>query len=411
MTESYKNVFPFAQEVILEEIVGKTRIASFPPTGVELKEGNEVYKTIVQNTFTELPAWFNENKLSKYELGIDIYMRNKIIEKYRKEKRNITIKETFEEICEKNYTGTDFEIFLKTFNFCEDNKLINYGIDILTIFDIIKQLYYQDEKDISDEISNETNENNKSIIVVKKHLYYKERYIKPELLKTVKCIKCNNSAQYFSSNLNFSCVNCYKSDALINKKFHEITPELLNAIWSKHEEFYLLQGIEKYGDEWDKVMEYVNVNNKNELNVKKTKEMCIFHFINMCILETLEEYHALPFFKFQNQITAFIAFLSTIDPVLSNKVSKEFLKIMKTKETQSEVIKELIDVAKNEALNRITLKQEKIHRLKKVRLEALIKKLELKIKAIYNMNKEPSEVRKELTEKRYGLLDELSKIN
>ena len=84
---------------------------------------------------------------------------------------------------------------------------------------------------------------------------------------------------------------------------------------------------------------------------------------------------------------------------------------MKTKETQSEVIKELIDVAKNEALNRITLKQEKIHRLKKVRLEALIKKLELKIKAIYNMNKEPSEVRKELTEKRYGLLDELSKIN
>ena len=131
----------------------------------------------------------------------------------------------------------------------------------------------------------------------------------------------------------------------------------------------------------------------------------------MCILETLEEYHALPFFKFQNQITAFIAFLSTIDPVLSNKVSKEFLKIMKTKETQSEVIKELIDVAKNEALNRITLKQEKIHRLKKVRLEALIKKLELKIKAIYNMNKEPSEVRKELTEKRYGLLDELSKIN
>ena len=40
---------------------------------------------------------------------------------------------------------------------------------------------------------------------------------------------------------------------------------------------------------------------------------------------------------------------------------------MKTKETQSEVIKELIDVAKNEALNRITLKQEKIHRLKKVR--------------------------------------------
>ena len=171
MTESYRNVFPFAQEVILEEIVGKTRIASFPPTGVELKEGNEVYKTIVQNTFTDLPAWFNENKLSKYELGIDIYMRNKIIEKYRKEKRNITIKETFEEICEKNYTGTDFEIFLKTFNFCEDNKLINYGIDILTIFDIIKQLYYQDEKDISDEISNETNENNKSIIVVKKHLY------------------------------------------------------------------------------------------------------------------------------------------------------------------------------------------------------------------------------------------------
>ena len=80
MTESYRNVFPFAQEVILEEIVGKTRIASFPPTGVELKEGNEVYKTIVQNTFTELPAWFNENKLSKYELGIDIYMRNKIIE-------------------------------------------------------------------------------------------------------------------------------------------------------------------------------------------------------------------------------------------------------------------------------------------------------------------------------------------
>ena len=131
----------------------------------------------------------------------------------------------------------------------------------------------------------------------------------------------------------------------------------------------------------------------------------------MCILERIDEYKTLPFHKFKNQVTSLIAFFSILDPSIANQLSKEFLKIMHNQQTQSEVTTHLINYAVTIVKELIVKKKGKIERLIKVRNEAYMKRIELKMAAIENMFKEATAVRNELIERREAMIAELNEIN
>ena len=72
-----------------------------------------------------------------------------------------------------------------------------------------------------------------------------------------------------------------------NKIEERITTKLDEEKWKEEETQKLLDGIEKYGDNWDEILNYVNnsENNKNKEIIKKTKEDCIMHLLQLPIKE------------------------------------------------------------------------------------------------------------------------------
>ena len=72
-----------------------------------------------------------------------------------------------------------------------------------------------------------------------------------------------------------------------NKIEERITTKLDEEKWKEEETQKLLDGIEKYGDNWDEILNYVNSpeNNKNKEIIKKTKEDCIMHLLQLPIKE------------------------------------------------------------------------------------------------------------------------------
>ena len=72
-----------------------------------------------------------------------------------------------------------------------------------------------------------------------------------------------------------------------NKIEERITTKLDEEKWKEEETQKLLDGIEKYGDNWDEILNYVNSpeNSKNKEIIKKTKEDCIMHLLQLPIKE------------------------------------------------------------------------------------------------------------------------------
>ena len=72
-----------------------------------------------------------------------------------------------------------------------------------------------------------------------------------------------------------------------NKIEERITTKLDEEKWKEEETQKLLDGIEKYGDNWDEILNYVNSpeNSKNKEIIKKTKEDCTMHLLQLPIKE------------------------------------------------------------------------------------------------------------------------------
>ncbi|KAL6120581.1 hypothetical protein NUSPORA_02667 [Nucleospora cyclopteri] len=387
-----KNLFPKAQEVFIEETVGINRVNAHPPTSKDPKEGIKLENCSVKESIplTAFPSWFKIDKPSSREKKIEIEARNFVVDFYREKKREIGVEETFLEFSKK--CGIDsFDEFLDIFDFCEENKLINFLSEL---------------EETSGDLPIESTEIN-SLIRIVDTKYFIKKYVDPSLLEKAVCLNCSEKASFFTADLFFVCNKCFEQEnykSYQKKNFHALSQQLIDGIWSKKEEFLLLKGIEKHGDSWEEVAQFVGC--------KKSKEMCIFHFITLCILEAIEEYHVLPFTKFSNQITTFIAFISnSLDLSISAKIAKRFLAIMKSRETQSEVIDELLKISQEESMAVLEMSKVKVERLREVRLEALCKKISLKIQCIEKMYKEVGDVKEELIEKKNNIIQELSRLS
>lgn len=410
-----KNIFPGAEEVIIEEIIAAKRISSKIPSDVECLESNYSENTT--------PIYNSKQNSVLPANTADYDIKLKIVNYFLSKKRDITVKETFElvkqDLDSRNLVFIDF---LTIFNWLEESKHINYLVNMhIGMSDInnLKRSILNNEKETNNKTKSTENSPNTAdkICAQSNHKYRTEKYIDPSKLLLTNCCKCENKANCFTSEFKFYCSNCTEGSS---KRFHGITDNLINCMWSKKEEYYLLKAIETHKDNWELVEKVVNspdnVSKTNEENVSeiipttktfKTKEMCIFHFINMCILERLEEYNTLPFTKFQNQITPLIAFFSSVDCHISYKLVKKFFSIMHEGKSQTDVSKELLLTAIEECKLLINNKKEKIQRLNLVKIDAYLKRINLKIQSIEDTFNQVAKVKEELVEKREGLMEEI----
>ncbi|KAI7901519.1 uncharacterized protein BX663DRAFT_437567 [Cokeromyces recurvatus] len=125
------------------------------------------------------------------------------------------------------------------------------------------------------------------------------------------------------------CPLCYKEGRFPITSFssdfirYEVSPykhdDDEEAEWTDEETLLLLEAIELYDDDWNTIAEYVG---------KKTREQCIFHFLQMPIEEPYhdnDEYHKVlehkrtPFSQADNPVMSVLAFLaSAIDPKVAS---------------------------------------------------------------------------------------------
>ncbi|ORD94580.1 hypothetical protein ECANGB1_474 [Enterospora canceri] len=404
------NIYPRAERVELEPIIGSSRSVARAPVRVAHESTSPPSETGDAIFIGAVPEWFKRDSLSEHERGVDITVRNRIVDFYQNKRRNIGVGEVYGLFAVEYEIGL-FDSILGVFNVCEELRLIN-----TTYSGITEQLFTIETNGSSNNSSNgnssnnnnnysNNHNNNSNIINTTEYTYLTEKYTDPTSFIGAKCGECNKQAEYFTSGFEFSCEECRGEDA----RHHRITGELAAALWDKKEEYWLLRGIEEHRDSWESVAEMVN--ERSGSGRRKSKEMCIFHFINQGILERIEEYETLPFSKFENQTTALVAFFSMLDGAISAAVAGEFLRVMQKKEREAECAEHLIAVAVEEAKRRVELKRRKIGRLQEVKLDAWIKKIELKMDAIEEMYGEVEAVRGELVEKRSNLMDEIARLN
>ncbi|KAI8367152.1 SWIRM domain-containing protein [Choanephora cucurbitarum] len=159
--------------------------------------------------------------------------------------------------------------------------------------------------------------------------------------------------------------------------------------WSDEETLLLLEAIELYDDDWNTIADYVGT---------KTREECIFHFLQMPIDEPYREgaeeqllQHArTPFSQADNPVMSILAFLaSAVDPKVASAAAdaaiacQEHQPFTSTEEKPRTTIEKAASVAlgsaaaKSKSLSRI--EEREMKRLVHAVVDAEAKKLELKM--------------------------------
>lgn len=124
-----------------------------------------------------------------------------------------------------------------------------------------------------------------------------------------------------------------KLDQYAKKNFKNKTPSNLSREWTEQETLLLLEALELYRDDWNKVCEHIG---------SRTQDECILHFLRLPIEDPYLEdtnsalgplsYHPIPFSKSGNPIMSTVAFLaSVVDPRIAASAAKaamdEFAKL------------------------------------------------------------------------------------
>lgn len=424
-----QNIFPIAQKAAIEPTIGIFRPNAIPPADQSVKESTVFNpKTHIFNIY---PKWFKENEVSEIEKNFVLkinknffYNKNiKTQEEIDQEKFNLIVSENSIEKKDDNVENTtilnryieirnaiintfknsngyiplnsvlllnyDYRIAAKIFDFLEDNKIINFQVDLSSVLTELESILCEDPNNYDKNL----NFNDHEIIDFP---VIKEKYFKKEILENSNC-SCGLKAQYFTSDMVFTCKSCFESGKYplnySSRNFHEITDHLLNSIWTKHEEYILLKNIENVGDDWSKVCEGLN----------KDVDQCIFHFIKMSIIDDCKIFPSTPFTQVPNPISTFVAFVcSMIYPSISTELAKNAIRYLNS----PNLMDILLDVSKSKSKEILELEKKKYHKLQKIQLEAKIKRIMVKIDAINEMNAEMQAVKCELEDQREKLISE-----
>lgn len=169
--------------------------------------------------------------------------------------------------------------------------------------------------------------------------------------------------------------------------------------WEEPETLALLEAIEQYKDDWNKVSEHVG---------SRTQDECILHFLRLPIEDpflvedddaatattttNVVDYQPIPFSKSGNPIMSIVAFLSSvIDPKVAaaaaNAALKEFSKLADADKDELLSEKNLstaatcaLGAAADKAKHLASIEERKIKSLVSVLVDTQLKKLDIKMK-------------------------------
>lgn len=400
-----RNIFPIAQKAAIEETIGITRSSASPPAGQTVSQS--IANKQRGSNFNIRPEWFNREEASEIE-RVFVLKTNRevfgeisdeeVLSKYL-EVRNQIISmhyETGEYIPFKCITsfGVDYLVAARVFDFLEDNKLINVQLGL-------EELLEDCRKVLSNNVTKENQEGEEEGPKKASSGSRAAKYVKKDVLENAQC-SCGFKAAYFSSDLIFVCETCFVTNnyPLIysSRNFHKITPELLNAIWTRKEEYTLLKNIEMVGDDWSQVCKGIN----------KTADQCIFHFIKMSVLDEATNFPAIPLSQVPNPISTFVAFVcSMVYPSISTELASAAIKYLNS----PNLMEILVGIAKEKSEEVLKTEKKKFERLERVEAEAMIKRLILKVDAIKEMYAEVQTVRNELEDQRERFIEETIKLD
>lgn len=184
--------------------------------------------------------------------------------------------------------------------------------------------------------------------------------------------------------------------AVHNANFQNRGAATLSREWEESETLALLEGVEKYKDDWNKVCEHVG---------SRTQDECILHFLRLPIedpflTEDTEEkgvplnYQPMPFSKSGNPIMSTVAFLaSVVDPRVAAAAAKaaleEFTKLADQDTSQEKIVNEknlstaascALGAAAVKAKHLAAIEERKIKSLVSVLIDTQLKKLDIKMK-------------------------------
>ncbi|AFN82965.1 RSC chromatin remodeling complex subunit RSC8 [Encephalitozoon romaleae SJ-2008] len=394
-----ENIFPLQENVEIEEIYGSKRPNASPPKNSRtfgMRSG--AYGFIDTETYhVRFPNWFKKGEVSPLEqngmseviqaIGPEKYVQSRdcIISSYEEGNRPMTVGKAF------TLVDVDMGLMLKIFSFIERWRIINYRSLIEKEMRCLKSHKTEDAKPMETTPREERSKRRGDI---------------KKCLEESIC-DCGGKANFFTRSLVFRCTACLDNgnypQEVLRSDFLPITGSLIRNMWSRKEEFLLLEGIRKFGDEWDSVSRYVQT---------KTKEQCVFHFLRIPILENTLSRADLAigrlFETAENPTMCIVTFIcGMVHPKVASECARVAIKHISGC-SQEAVIQHILDAGKEKAREQRDLERRKIERLGSVICEALLNKIKMKIGTYKELYLSTQRVRSELVALRRGLAEDIN---
>lgn len=185
-----------------------------------------------------------------------------------------------------------------------------------------------------------------------------------------------------------------------NLNFQNRGAATLSRDWEEHETLALLEAVELYKDDWNKVSEHVG---------SRTQDECILHFLRLPIEDPflveddstkaaafapVVDYQPIPFSKSGNPIMSTVAFLaSVVDPRVAAAAAKaalkEFSRLADEDKSKDKSLNEqnlstaaacALGAAATKAKHLASVEERKIKSLVSVLIDTQLKKLDIKMK-------------------------------
>lgn len=213
---------------------------------------------------------------------------------------------------------------------------------------------------------------------------------------------------------------------LHNINFQNRGASILSREWEESEILALLEGVEKYNDDWNKVSEHVG---------QRTQDECIMHFLRLPIEDpylteddgrgntsskSSSDIQPIPFSKSGNPIMSTVAFIaSVVDPRIAAAAAKaalrELSQLADEEGTEEKQLNEqnlstaaacALGAAAVKAKHLASIEERKIKSLVSVLIDTQLKKLDIKMKHYEELETIVDKEREQIENQRQQLLKE-----
>ncbi|KAF7684712.1 SWI/SNF and RSC complexes subunit ssr2 [Astathelohania contejeani] len=415
--------YPCAEEVEFEKLYGEKRSDAQPHVNPKMHNMEYRPTASIQTIPTLIPSystWFTPDSISDIERRTfpELLNSSPTSENLYKECRNRIY--SIYQASPHKYLGIadikkqvpcELTLLIKIHGFMEKWGLINYRIEYRRDSSALHKRLRMDAEPIVKRMVGVTEPLTPTPDIEPVPVITCRDSIIPESI-TCRCNKVVNDNFYFTEEDKvYICENCFKKgnypSHLTQNDFFKLDKNVIKQVWTKDEELLLLEAIEKYEDNWDKVEQHVK---------SKTKEQCILHFLKMPIQDRVVNKHLAemssaiaPLCASGNPIMSVIAFLcSCVHPRVASEAAKWAIKTYD--QGMERMVSTALACSAIKAKEQMDLEDKKIERLMGVLVESLHKKIELKLDDFRLMTEFVEKERMELKNARESYLKEIEEL-